>query len=201
MKDLKNLRLVCGLWYDLASPYLQQKSQVVLQEELFREGTSMKTFLSYVQSLENNTGKIFFRNFKITLLTVDKSNGSTINFWEKIGPSMHSLEMSWCRFIGVQMVRNVMFQWTPNLKHFCLRDCTFYKDTKQSYVVENEIAETDTFVPINRHLTSLVFYGGESRVGPPLTWLEVVTAYPNLKVSSNLKCLHIQLSYYYLDKL
>lgn len=181
MKDLKNLRLVCSLWYDLASPYLQQKSQVILQEELFREGTSIKTFLNYIDSLEDKDN-VFFRNYKITLLTVDKNIETTIQFWKKIGPSMHSLEMSWCRFKGTEIVRNVMFTWTPNLRNFSLRDCTFYKDIEGSYTVEDKIASTDYCVSVNRNMISLEFYGGECRVGPPLSWMEIITAFPNMKV-------------------
>ncbi|ODN05891.1 hypothetical protein Ocin01_00765 [Orchesella cincta] len=180
VKDLKKLRLVCTLWYELASPYLQQESKVVLQEELFREETSIKKFLNYVDELED-TDKIFCRNFKISLLTVARNNDMIVKFWEKVGPSINSLEMSLCRFMGVDMVRNVMFKWTPNLKRFCLRDCTFYKEKDGCCIVENELAETDYSVPVNRNLISLEFYGGESRVGPPLTWMEVITAFPNLK--------------------
>lgn len=179
------MRTVCQLWYGLASPYLQQKCQVVLQEELFREGTSIKTFLEYIDSLDDPTN-IFFRNFKISLLTVDGTIEKTMRFWREIGPSIQSLEMSWCRFIGPSMVRNVMFKWTPNLKHLSLRDCTFYKEGEGSIIVESTIAPTDNSVRVNRNMTSLEFYGGECRVGPPLSWMEILTAYPNLKVDINL---------------
>lgn len=79
------------------------------------------------------------------------------------------------------MVRNVMFNWMPNLKQLCLRDSTFYTEGT-SNLVEYQMAEFDSQVPVNPFMTSLEFFGGEARVGPPLSWREIITAYPNLKV-------------------
>jgi hypothetical protein len=186
VKDLKNIRLVCRLWCELSSPFLQETAAVKLDENIHLEAQNMMRFYEKFKNVPRE--EVFYHNYKLSLWNIDERHPNLVKFWEKFGPTMHFLEISWARFVSVKTVRNVLFHWTPNLRSLTLKDCSFYdcpdeKELKTLRVAVRVPTHQDAEeIKVNRNVVSLNFFGGEPHTIPPISWEEIFMSFPNLKV-------------------
>lgn len=136
-----------------------------------------------------------FRNFKFRLFIYDDDSEGVLDaLWEKFGPSMESVWFYGGRMVGLETLRNVLFNnMCPNLKRINIDRCDFFDtfDRRQKFGTQHEgIAALDENVRVNRNLTSLEFSSAVySRFGSgvdfPTSWEEVFMAFPNIKVNFN----------------
>lgn len=136
------------------------------------------------------TARLFFRNYWLCDHRYVHEDMLTA-FWEKFGPSIHSLMLQRVRMVKLDTVRDILFNYCPNLKSISIVDC-YFNDTfdgeEPVLTVHKEIPQLDGNVRVNKNLTTFRYSGyDDSRLlDLPFSWEEIFIAYPNLSVNFNL---------------
>lgn len=153
----------------------------------------------FLETFATSTHLLPFRNFKFGL-TFDRDSEVVLDaFWGRFGPSVESITLSFARMVGLEAVRNVLFNNNcPNLKSVIIQHSNFnatFDRALYSGTCHKGIAPVDENVTVNSNVTSFRYYsetfppqGGEDLI--PISWEEIFTAYPNLRVNfyQNFNC-------------
>jgi len=173
-------------WCRQASSYLQDCSFVKLNENIHNiEAVKLKAFRGDFSNVPPD--KIFFRNYHLSLWTIDVRIPEMYEFFQQFGPSMRNLEISWAKLVSAETLRSIMFKIAPNLKQLKLKDCAFYDALDPNVVVATKVPIHAGIGPndvtVHSNVTSFSFFGGEPSTLPPLMWEEMLLGYPRLTVS------------------
>lgn len=136
-----------------------------------------------------------FVNYTFNELIFDaESEAVTETFLERFGPSVESLQLNEVILVGLQVVRDILFNFTPKLRDISIKDCKFYETYQSgggSGTGYEEIAQLDEDVQVNKNLSSFRYVEGDreeedaDEVDFPISWEEIFIAYPNIRVSYN----------------
>lgn len=177
LPELKSARLVSTIWRDSARPSFQRKSVVNLDEG--RKHPFLEAFATV------GSRQVVFRNYKLLDFILDKDSEGEMDgvmggFFEKFGPSMESLELNGVTMVGVEVVRDILFNLTPKLKKIAIRKVSFWDKIGTSY--DYDVLAPDPNVKVNQNLKSFLF--SECQVNFfYFYWEDVFTAFPNIKVN------------------
>lgn len=179
LRDLKSVRRVSSSWRDISAPTFRRRSSV----KLIGYNGRMARFLQVFAT----TDSVPFGNYELTWFYDADSEDLLGAFWEKYGASIHNIELYWVNMVGVDFVRDILFNSSPNLKSIGIHFCSFYETFVQRGVgmFHKEIAPLPGNVRVNKSLTTLRYFNGYDTLEHdlPISWEEVFTSYPNLKVT------------------
>lgn len=179
VRDLKNVRLVSKLWRNFGRPVFRRKTVVRIVD--------MGKFLEAFAKMP--ISRLSFRNYKLDGFILNRDVEDEMDaFWEKYGASIENLELFEVKLVGLEIVRDILFNVSPNLKSISLKNCTFYEtfeEGQEEATGYDEIDALDENVRVNKNLTTFSFYEGSKKVCSdlPIAWEEIFMAYPNLTVN------------------
>lgn len=167
---------------------------------------SFKNFLSFIIERED-TEDIIFQNYLIEHWIInEKREKSFRTFWDKCGSSMRRVTFKDSVIYGLQTLRKMLYEWTPNLQELIIEDCLFYEIVNENlphgcepieedfdddsisfdyydHVIVEQLknAEIRKDLPINGNL-KIFSYTQLGYEEIPLAWAEIFSVFPNIKV-------------------
>lgn len=134
--------------------------------------------------------RLNFINYTLNGFIFDAESADlTDTFWDKFGHFVETLQLHEVTIVGVQVVRDILFNFIPKLKDISFELCEFYETFERgtgSGTFHQEVAQLEENVTVNTNLSSFRYCGGGKdmhKLNLPIHWEHIFIAYPNLRVS------------------
>jgi len=184
--------MVCKLWYQ-DSMQIWRKS-VFLRLKIETDDSNDDTKLGleqYAQMYANNEcqlGTFPFQNCKISCYTFPrKQSPEELEWWNIVGRSLINLKIENCLFYKKEVLRQIIFQLTPNLQVLRLHCNTYQSRRIPPGPRRTNLGITDhqiTLEQAQRNLKKLQIelIEKDKRDELPITWMELLLHFPNVEV-------------------